>query len=37
MLAHKTADLLVIDDHSLMPEGDLDPSPAIVLELIADS
>ena len=25
MLTHKTADLLVIDNHSLMPEGDLKP------------
>src|SRR3979411_3153364 len=29
MLAHKTADLLVIDDHALMPEGGLNPSPPI--------
>src|SRR5450755_129153 len=37
MLAHKTADLLVIDHTALMPEGGLNPSPAIVLELVADS
>jgi hypothetical protein len=30
-------DLLVIDDHALMPEGGLNPSPAIVLELVANS
>src|SRR5450631_248135 len=37
MLTHKTTDLLVIDDHALMPEGCLNPSPPIVLELVADS
>jgi hypothetical protein len=36
MLAHETADLLVIDDHSLLPEGGLDPAPAVVLELVTD-
>ena len=36
MLAHKTADLLVIDDQALLPESGPDPSPAIVLELVAD-
>ena len=37
MFAHKTTNLLVIDDHALLPEGGLDPPPAIVLELIANS
>ena len=36
VLAHETADLLVIDDHALLPEGGLDPAPTIVLELVAD-
>lgn len=36
MLAHETADLLVIDDHALLPEGGLDPAPAVVFELVAD-
>jgi hypothetical protein len=36
MLAHEAANLLVIDNQALLPEGGLDPAPAVVFELVAD-
>ncbi|TFW51367.1 hypothetical protein CT676_43415 [Bradyrhizobium sp. MOS001] len=37
MLTHQAADLLVINDQALLAKRSLDATPAIVLELVADS
>ena len=37
MLTHQAADLLVINDQALLAKRCLDATPAIVLELVADS
>ena len=36
VLAHQALDLLVVHDQALLPQGDPDTPPAILLELVAD-